>query len=205
MAPPARGVLREPTVRLLMGIDPDPGSLMPRSVCRAIAILKERGYVKGGQQVAIVQSGRKPIWRQASTHHIQVGCTRTACPALPCRHLALAVQSWAPMQAYTVAIREFCHAWSNLPGCELRVHSSLHGGRLCMVSSSTSRCWCCRCAECQATLFLSPPTAMLEGEPQAQMPAENLHPISRRTRAWLTAVMCMLEDVRLQAIIRLHL
>lgn len=39
---------------------------------QAIAILKERGYVKGGQQVAIVQSGRKPIWRQASTHHIQV-------------------------------------------------------------------------------------------------------------------------------------
>ena len=39
---------------------------------RAIAILKERGYVKGGQQLALVQSGRKPIWRQASTHHIQV-------------------------------------------------------------------------------------------------------------------------------------
>ncbi|KAK9797746.1 hypothetical protein WJX73_005517 [Symbiochloris irregularis] len=39
---------------------------------RAIVILKERDYVKGGQQVAIVQSGRKPIWRQASTHHIQV-------------------------------------------------------------------------------------------------------------------------------------
>ena len=38
----------------------------------AIAELKARGYVRGGQQVAIVQSGRQPIWRQASTHAIQV-------------------------------------------------------------------------------------------------------------------------------------
>lgn len=28
--------------------------------------------MKGGQQVAIVQSGRQPIWRSASTHAIQV-------------------------------------------------------------------------------------------------------------------------------------
>jgi pyruvate kinase len=28
--------------------------------------------VRGGQQVAIVQSGRQPIWRSASTHAIQV-------------------------------------------------------------------------------------------------------------------------------------
>ena len=41
-------------------------------LCRAIAFLKDRGYVQGGQQVAIVQSGRKPIWRSASTHAIQV-------------------------------------------------------------------------------------------------------------------------------------
>ena len=34
--------------------------------------LKQRGYVRGGQQVAIVQSGRQPIWRSASTHAIQV-------------------------------------------------------------------------------------------------------------------------------------
>lgn len=39
---------------------------------KAIEELKARGYVKGGQQVAIVQSGRQPIWRSASTHAIQV-------------------------------------------------------------------------------------------------------------------------------------
>lgn len=42
------------------------------AVIRAIDELKARGYVKGGQQVAIVQSGRQPIWRSASTHAIQV-------------------------------------------------------------------------------------------------------------------------------------
>ena len=61
------------------------------NVRRAIAILKERGYVTGGQQVAIVQSGRKPIWRQASTHHIQVVITTLvlcaeviSCPVYMC-------------------------------------------------------------------------------------------------------------------------
>jgi pyruvate kinase len=39
---------------------------------RAILELKNRGLVKGQQQVAIVQSGRQPIWRAASTHAIQV-------------------------------------------------------------------------------------------------------------------------------------
>ncbi|EFN57958.1 hypothetical protein CHLNCDRAFT_30037 [Chlorella variabilis] len=39
---------------------------------RAIGMLKERGHAKGGQLVAIVQSGRQPIWRTASTHAIQV-------------------------------------------------------------------------------------------------------------------------------------
>lgn len=39
---------------------------------KAIDELKSRGYVKGGQQVAIVQSGKQPIWRAASTHAIQV-------------------------------------------------------------------------------------------------------------------------------------
>eukprot|EP00891_Asterochloris_glomerata_P005488 jgi/Astpho2/5488/e_gw1.00078.13.1_t len=39
---------------------------------KGINELKSRGLVKGGQQVAIVQSGRQPIWRQASTHAIQV-------------------------------------------------------------------------------------------------------------------------------------
>jgi hypothetical protein len=39
---------------------------------RAIQELKARGYLRGGQQVGIVQSGRQPIWRAASTHAIQV-------------------------------------------------------------------------------------------------------------------------------------
>lgn len=39
---------------------------------RAIEELKSRGYVRGGQLVAIVQSGRQPIWRSASTHSIAV-------------------------------------------------------------------------------------------------------------------------------------
>ncbi|KFM29270.1 Pyruvate kinase isozyme G, chloroplastic [Auxenochlorella protothecoides] len=38
----------------------------------AIEELKQRGYVKGGQLVAIVQSGRQPIWRSSSTHSIAV-------------------------------------------------------------------------------------------------------------------------------------
>ena len=40
--------------------------------CRAIQELKARGFLVGGQQVGIVQSGRQPIWRAASTHAIQV-------------------------------------------------------------------------------------------------------------------------------------
>ncbi|PRW56390.1 plastidial pyruvate kinase 2-like isoform A [Chlorella sorokiniana] len=39
---------------------------------RAITLLKERGHVKGGQLLAIVQSGRQPIWRTTSMHAIQV-------------------------------------------------------------------------------------------------------------------------------------
>ncbi|KAL4447350.1 hypothetical protein ABPG77_007383 [Micractinium sp. CCAP 211/92] len=39
---------------------------------RALTMLKERGHLKGGQMVALVQSGRKAIWRAASTHVIQV-------------------------------------------------------------------------------------------------------------------------------------
>jgi pyruvate kinase len=41
-------------------------------VCRAITELKDRNYLEGGQLVAIVQSGRQPIWRTTSTHAIQV-------------------------------------------------------------------------------------------------------------------------------------
>ena len=38
----------------------------------AISELARRGYVQPDRLVAIVQSGRKPIWRAASTHIIQV-------------------------------------------------------------------------------------------------------------------------------------
>jgi pyruvate kinase len=40
--------------------------------CEALAILQKRGRVKDGEEVALVQSGRQPIWRTESTHHIQV-------------------------------------------------------------------------------------------------------------------------------------
>jgi hypothetical protein len=34
--------------------------------------LVSRGYLGADQLVALVMSGRKPIWRSASTHSIQV-------------------------------------------------------------------------------------------------------------------------------------
>lgn len=39
---------------------------------RAIEELKRRKLIEGGEQVSIVQSGRQPIWRSASTHTISV-------------------------------------------------------------------------------------------------------------------------------------
>ncbi|XP_043717024.1 plastidial pyruvate kinase 2 [Telopea speciosissima] len=38
----------------------------------ALSLLQEQGMVKGGEEVALVQSGRQPIWRSQSTHNIQV-------------------------------------------------------------------------------------------------------------------------------------
>eukprot|EP00475_Leptophrys_vorax_P006092 TRINITY_DN13738_c0_g1_i1.p1 TRINITY_DN13738_c0_g1~~TRINITY_DN13738_c0_g1_i1.p1 ORF type:complete len:621 (+),score=40.48 TRINITY_DN13738_c0_g1_i1:24-1865(+) len=38
----------------------------------ALRILLRRGMVEPGEDVALVQSGRQPIWRSESTHHIQV-------------------------------------------------------------------------------------------------------------------------------------
>ncbi|EFJ08413.1 hypothetical protein SELMODRAFT_428921 [Selaginella moellendorffii] len=38
----------------------------------ALGTLQNRGLIKGGEQVALVQSGKQPIWRSESTHHIQV-------------------------------------------------------------------------------------------------------------------------------------
>ncbi|XP_071722358.1 pyruvate kinase isozyme G, chloroplastic-like [Rutidosis leptorrhynchoides] len=39
---------------------------------RALKLLLEKNQVKEGEFVTIVQSGAQPIWRQESTHHIQV-------------------------------------------------------------------------------------------------------------------------------------
>ncbi|KAK7380425.1 hypothetical protein VNO78_32935 [Psophocarpus tetragonolobus] len=39
---------------------------------RALDLLQEQGMVKEGEEVALVQSGRQPIWRFQSTHNIQV-------------------------------------------------------------------------------------------------------------------------------------
>ncbi|GAB2212130.1 hypothetical protein Droror1_Dr00025477 [Drosera rotundifolia] len=39
---------------------------------RAIGLLLEKNLLEGGGHVTLVQSGAKPIWRQASTHQIQV-------------------------------------------------------------------------------------------------------------------------------------
>lgn len=38
----------------------------------ALTLLQEQGMVKKGEQIALVQSGRQPIWRYQSTHNIQV-------------------------------------------------------------------------------------------------------------------------------------
>lgn len=35
-------------------------------------VVQKRGMVKDGEEVALVQSGKQPIWRSESTHHIQV-------------------------------------------------------------------------------------------------------------------------------------
>ncbi|KAM2975990.1 hypothetical protein FF1_002085 [Malus domestica] len=42
------------------------------SFSNALTVLKEQGLVKAGEEVALVQSGRQPIWRLQSTHNIQV-------------------------------------------------------------------------------------------------------------------------------------
>ncbi|XP_039069580.1 plastidial pyruvate kinase 2-like [Hibiscus syriacus] len=38
----------------------------------ALALLQKHGMVKKGEDVALVQSGKQPIWRSQSTHNIQV-------------------------------------------------------------------------------------------------------------------------------------
>ncbi|KAL2527379.1 Plastidial pyruvate kinase 2 [Abeliophyllum distichum] len=38
----------------------------------ALSVLQKNGMVKEGEHVALVQSGRQPIWRSQSTHNIQV-------------------------------------------------------------------------------------------------------------------------------------
>ncbi|KAF4354882.1 hypothetical protein CsatB_004477 [Cannabis sativa] len=39
---------------------------------RALKLLLDRGHLKEGEHVTLVQSGAQPIWRSESTHHIQV-------------------------------------------------------------------------------------------------------------------------------------
>jgi pyruvate kinase len=39
---------------------------------KALTALQKQGMVKQGEEVALVQSGRQPIWRFQSTHNIQV-------------------------------------------------------------------------------------------------------------------------------------
>lgn len=39
---------------------------------RALKLLVGKGLLKGGEHVTLVQSGAQPIWREESTHHIQV-------------------------------------------------------------------------------------------------------------------------------------
>ena len=39
---------------------------------RALNLLKEKGLVAPGQEVTVVQSGKRPIWRASGTHTIQV-------------------------------------------------------------------------------------------------------------------------------------
>ncbi|RVW50020.1 Pyruvate kinase isozyme G, chloroplastic [Vitis vinifera] len=39
---------------------------------RALSILVNKGLMKEGEHVTLVQSGAQPIWRVESTHHIQV-------------------------------------------------------------------------------------------------------------------------------------
>ncbi|GLT60943.1 hypothetical protein SLA2020_336820 [Shorea laevis] len=43
-----------------------------QTFANALALLKKQGMVKEGEEVALVQSGRQPIWRFQSTHNIQV-------------------------------------------------------------------------------------------------------------------------------------
>ncbi|KAG4998172.1 hypothetical protein JHK85_029611 [Glycine max] len=44
---------------------------------RALDLLQKQGMVKSGEEVALVQSGRQPIWRFQSTHNIQVRTVKT--------------------------------------------------------------------------------------------------------------------------------
>lgn len=43
-----------------------------KTITAALSYLQEHGMVNEGEEVALVQSGRQPIWRSQSTHNIQV-------------------------------------------------------------------------------------------------------------------------------------
>ncbi|KAH9302466.1 hypothetical protein KI387_014049, partial [Taxus chinensis] len=48
---------------------------------KALSLLQKMGMVKKGEEIALVQSGRQPIWRSESTHHIQVWKVQDSVPA----------------------------------------------------------------------------------------------------------------------------
>ncbi|KAK6121860.1 hypothetical protein DH2020_044375 [Rehmannia glutinosa] len=56
----------------------------------ALGLLQKQGMVKEGEQVALVQSGRQPIWRFQSTHNIQMV---KEIGDLLCPHLIIVVDS----------------------------------------------------------------------------------------------------------------
>lgn len=41
-------------------------------ICLELYAIQKQGMIKEGEEVALVQSGRRPIWRSQSTHSIQV-------------------------------------------------------------------------------------------------------------------------------------
>ncbi|XP_072964990.1 plastidial pyruvate kinase 2-like [Typha angustifolia] len=43
-----------------------------KTFAKALSYLEKQGMVKEGEEVALLQSGRQPIWRSQSTHNIQV-------------------------------------------------------------------------------------------------------------------------------------
>ena len=96
--------------------------------CRAIQELKARGFLRGGQQVGIVQSGRQPIWRAASTHAIQVGHRALHCLSSRC---ACSGRSQACMDALvflvSLTLSWYCASFTRC------VKKSVHQRSVCLL------------------------------------------------------------------------